>query len=163
MVAAFAKIDLTSPPLSKRHQNPRPTSPEATSQNLRTNMQINDGTPEPSTIQADLLTTEPTDEEVQEKPWKYVGYRRYAEFISSDDDFFVLRRFHTLNVRVALAYQDKLSMLEQQLSEMDNRHSRRQAPDVNNGTLRGDLDEREALLDETSEAVYRYSLQTCAH
>lgn len=98
-----------------------------------------------------------TDEEVLEKPWKYVGYRGYANFISSDDDLLILRRFNSLNVRVILAQQDKLSELEQELAEIDKQNSHRDAPDVNNGTIRDDLEERQFLLDNIKEEIYRYS------
>ncbi|KAK7403419.1 hypothetical protein QQX98_010832 [Neonectria punicea] len=63
-----------------------------------------------------------SDYEIRKKPWKYIGYRGYSDFISSEDDFFVLRRFDVLNVRVALALQDELSVLEEDLSRLDNRN-----------------------------------------
>ncbi|KAK1496173.1 hypothetical protein CTAM01_08360 [Colletotrichum tamarilloi] len=82
---------------------------------------------------------EPTEEEIQEKPWKYIGYKGYTNFISSDDDFFVLRRFDSLNVRAALALQDELSWLEEELGVLDNEFSAKAADDFNNGTLRQDV------------------------
>lgn len=96
-------------------------------------------------------------DEFQQKPWKYVGYKGYADFLSSDDDLFILRRFNALNVRVTLAQQDKISELEQRLVEIDERNSQLNSPDVNNGTRRDDLEERRLLLDEISEEIYRYS------
>lgn len=111
-----------------------------------------------STIATDDPDIEPTDREVQRKPWKYVGYKRYAEFISSDDDFFILRRFRSLNVRVALALQDQISVLEEQLDELDRKHSRRDAVDVNNGSIRNEpIEERERLLAQITESIRRYS------
>lgn len=92
------------------------------------------------------------------KPWKYVGYRRYAEFTSSDDDFLILRRFSSLNVRVALLLQDQISVLEEQLNELDRQHSRRDAVDVNNGSIRNEpIEERERLLAQIATSLPRYS------
>ncbi|TDZ67894.1 hypothetical protein CTRI78_v002716 [Colletotrichum trifolii] len=61
----------------------------------------------------------PTEDEVHRKPWKHIGYKGYSEFVSSEDDFFLLRRFDTLNTRVALALQDEVSQLEEELGEFD--------------------------------------------
>lgn len=101
-----------------------------------------------------------TDQEIREKPWKYIGYRGYADFMSSDNDLLVLRRFNALNVRVILAQQDKLSELEHELAEVDKRNSKRDAPDVNNGTLRDDIEERKLLLRDIKEEIYHYSMST---
>ncbi|KAI5918627.1 hypothetical protein F4810DRAFT_725541 [Camillea tinctor] len=104
-----------------------------------------------------LVESGPTDLEVQRKPWKFVGYRRYAEFISSDDDFFILRRFNTLNVRITLALQDQISVLEEQLEALDKQHSAKSATDINNGTFRGDIEERELLIHQITEALSQYN------
>ncbi|KAI0116332.1 hypothetical protein GGR51DRAFT_501039 [Nemania sp. FL0031] len=100
---------------------------------------------------------EPLPEEVQKQPWKYVGYRRYAEFISSDSDLFIFRRFGTLNARVGLLLQDRISLLEQKLINLDDEYSRRDAEPINNGTLRDDMEEREALLNEISYHLDKYN------
>ncbi|ETS82154.1 hypothetical protein PFICI_07156 [Pestalotiopsis fici W106-1] len=103
------------------------------------------------------LDTEPTDLEVQRKPWKYVGYRRYANFLASDDDLFVLRRFKDLNIRVALLMQDKLTELEEELNELDEAYSQRSAVDIHNGTFRNDAEDREELLEKISQGIFRYN------
>ncbi|KAI0185565.1 hypothetical protein EV127DRAFT_441135 [Xylaria flabelliformis] len=105
------------------------------------------------------LTTieEPLAEEVQKQPWKYIGYKRYAEFISSDGDLLIFRRFGILNARVGLFLQDKISMLEQKLANLDREFSRRDADPINNGTLRDDMEERETLLNEISYGLDRYN------
>ncbi|KAI1182577.1 hypothetical protein F5B17DRAFT_444127 [Nemania serpens] len=100
---------------------------------------------------------EPLPEEVEKQSWKYVGYRRYTELISSDSDLLISRRFGTLNARVGLLLQDKISRLEQKLMSLDNEHSRRDADPINNGTLRDDIEEREALLIEISHHLDRYN------
>ncbi|RYP39359.1 hypothetical protein DL767_002270 [Monosporascus sp. MG133] len=111
-----------------------------------------------STVADDGPDTEPTELEVQRKPWKYVGYRRYADFISSDDDIFILRRFSSLNVRVALALQDQISVLEEQLGELDRWHSRRNAVDVNNGSFRHEpIEAREEVLTKITKKISKYN------
>ncbi|KAI1123516.1 hypothetical protein F5Y10DRAFT_251693 [Nemania abortiva] len=100
---------------------------------------------------------EPLPEEVQKQPWKYVGYRRYAEFISSDSDLLIFRRFETLNARVGLLLQDKMSLLEQKLINLDSEYSRKNAGPVNNGTLRDDMEDREALLNEVAYHLHKYN------
>lgn len=101
--------------------------------------------------------TDPTAEEIQRKPWKYVAYKGYADFIASDDDFFVLRRFDSLGARVALSFQDEITVLEKELEELDGRHSKRESENLHNGTLRNDRAERKILLDTIAEKLQRYS------
>ena len=101
--------------------------------------------------------TEITELDIEEKPWKYIGYRGYAEFISSDDDFYILRRFDKLNARLCLRLQDEVCNLEERLSEIDHQYSRRESEDVNNGTFRDDLDDRAQLLDLLMDKIERYS------
>jgi hypothetical protein len=74
--------------------------------------------------------------EEHEKPWKYVGYKVFSRWVASDPSFFVLRRFGTLNARVALSLQDEIAQLEEKLDFMDNRYSSRDVPDVHNGSFR---------------------------
>ncbi|KAJ8131094.1 hypothetical protein O1611_g2531 [Lasiodiplodia mahajangana] len=100
---------------------------------------------------------EPLPEEVQKQPWKYVGYRRYAEFISSDSDLLIFRRFGALHARVGLLLQDKISLLEQNLVDLDEQYSRKDADPINNGTLRDDMEEREALLNDIVYHLGKYS------
>lgn len=103
------------------------------------------------------ISEEPLPGEVQKHPWKYVGYRRYTEFISSDSDLLIFRRFGTLNARVGLLLQDKVSVLEQKLMALDREFSRRDADLINNGTLRDYMEEREVLLNEIDYHLERYS------
>ncbi|KAI1350877.1 hypothetical protein F5Y01DRAFT_284593 [Xylaria sp. FL0043] len=100
---------------------------------------------------------EPLPVEVQKQPWKYVGYRRYTEFISSESDLLIFRRFGALNARVCLLLQDKLSLLEQKLFDLDKEYSRRSAHPINNGSFRDDIEERAVLLDEIAHHLDRYN------
>jgi hypothetical protein len=90
-------------------------------------------------------------------PRKYTGYRGFASFVASDTDFFVLRRFDKLNARVLLTLQDQLATLEERLEELDNKYSARNAPDIDNGTCRGDQPDRTELIDQISVKVREYS------
>ncbi|KAF3067680.1 hypothetical protein CFAM422_008367 [Trichoderma lentiforme] len=90
----------------------------------------------------------------QAVPWKYVGYRGYSRFISSDDDFFILRRFSVLNVRIPLALQNQLVMLERQLNELDNKYE--SEPQIHNGRFEGDEKDREELISCIEEKLRKY-------
>jgi hypothetical protein len=98
-----------------------------------------------------------TKEEIEKKPWKYIGYRGYADFIASENDFYILRRFASLNSRVALSLQDQISVLEEQLDDLDKHCSRRDAEDLHNGSFRDDREERTALVEVIYEKLTKYS------
>ena len=74
--------------------------------------------------------------ELSRKRWKYVGYRGFCDFVTSDDDFFILRRFSGLTARVLLSLQDELSELEAQLAALEDELSAKDAADVHNGSFR---------------------------
>ncbi|KAM7215586.1 hypothetical protein V8F06_009053 [Rhypophila decipiens] len=115
-------------------------------------------TPETAIGMTEIPTiTEPTEDEIQRKPWKYIGYHGYAKFISSDDDFLLLRRFDTMSSRVALSLQDELTVIEEQLGKMDAAYSRRESEDVNNGTMRDDLEERRMLINLAAKRLLKYN------
>lgn len=104
--------------------------------------------------------------EENEKPWKYVGYKVFSRWVASDPSFFVLRRFGTLNVRVALSLQDEIAQLEEKLDYMDKKYSERDTVDTHNGTFRdepftGDDDRQALVRDVLPEKLSRYS--TCLY
>ncbi|KAF9876167.1 hypothetical protein CkaCkLH20_06110 [Colletotrichum karsti] len=111
----------------------------------------------PSRHSSGTENEKPTDEQVHERPWKYIGYKGYAEFISSEDDFYLLRRFDTLNIRATLALQDEISQLEQQLENLDQEMRRVNGSHYNNGTMRGDEADRSALLSEITRKLKNYN------
>ncbi|KAI0882570.1 uncharacterized protein GGS22DRAFT_169768 [Annulohypoxylon maeteangense] len=98
----------------------------------------------------------PSKDEIALKPWKYIGYRGYAQFISSDSDLLIFRPFQELSTRIALRLQDKVSALETKLAKLDELHSQRESIDVNNGTFRDETDDRDAVLDDINIALDRY-------
>ncbi|CAH0028372.1 unnamed protein product [Clonostachys rhizophaga] len=95
--------------------------------------------------------SQPTKTEILDKPWKYVGYDGYSKFIASDSDFFILRRFSTLNVRIALALQDDISSLEEELAALDKKYSMKSHVDVHNGSLRHDQRDRKAVVEKITK------------
>lgn len=98
-----------------------------------------------------------TQDEVDEKPWKYIGYKGYTDFIASENDFFMLRRFASISTRIALKLQDEVLELEEKLEELDKKYSRRGAVDVNNGSFRDDEDDRAQVLELLRQKLVVYS------
>jgi hypothetical protein len=84
-----------------------------------------------------------SQEDIEMKPWKYIGYRGYSNFIASDADFLLFRRFASSNTRIALMLQDQVALTEKELEELDRRYSRKDVEDVHNGCFRGDQEDRE--------------------
>lgn len=99
---------------------------------------------------------EPSQDDIHRQPWKYLGYRRYAQFISSDDDLLIFRKFNDLSVRIALRLQDRISVLETRLTDIDISHSKKESNPVHNGTLRNGKDDRETIPNEIEIALSRY-------
>ncbi|TVY31443.1 hypothetical protein LSUB1_G008906 [Lachnellula subtilissima] len=100
-----------------------------------------------------IHTEQPTEEEIDRKPWKYIGYIGYADFLASENDFFIFRKFASLNCRVALSLQDQLSVLESDLEDIDTRYSKKNVEDVNNGSFRDDSEDRTELVDKISQKL----------
>ena len=101
---------------------------------------------------------EPSQEDVDRKAWKYAGYRSFCEFVSSDEDFFVLRRFGTLSARVLLHLQDQLAQLEEKLEATEQQLRQKNAPDVHNGSFRQDTRvQRKEIISEAQHVLREYS------
>lgn len=92
------------------------------------------------------------------KPWKQLGYPSFSKWMSSSDDFLVLRRFSTLNVRVLLLLQDRIVRLERDLGRYDE--AARQAPDefANSGSFRLDAwEDRKIIMNQLLPLLEQYS------
>jgi hypothetical protein len=100
---------------------------------------------------------QPTPDDIAKKPWKYIGIKGYSEFLASEDDLLIFRRFGALNTRILLVLQDEVSVLEQQLNDMDTFYSDKNGEDYNNGTFRDDMPDRADLLNHLREKLYQYS------
>ena len=96
-------------------------------------------------------------DEISEKSWKYIGYRQFSKFLSSDNDFISLRRFGNLHVRVLLTLQDEITVLESQLETIDQNASRITTKDTHNGTLRDDeVTKRGEVVKEIKKKLVEY-------
>jgi hypothetical protein len=51
--------------------------------------------------------------------FKYHGYPAFSQFMASENDFFLLRRFGEMNARVLLHLQWRISQLEEKIHEID--------------------------------------------
>ncbi|ERF68124.1 hypothetical protein EPUS_06935 [Endocarpon pusillum Z07020] len=99
-----------------------------------------------------------TSHDRSEKPWKYIGYRGFCDFVASDNDFFILRRFSALTARLLLILQDELVELETQLSVLESRLSEKLAPDVHNGSFRQETQKtRLDLIREIDKKLRAYN------
>ncbi|TVY82180.1 hypothetical protein LSUE1_G002455 [Lachnellula suecica] len=123
-----------------------PTSPPATSR-VSTSTRNSAST---------TSTEQPTNEEIERKPWKYIGYKGYADILSSDSDFCIFRKFLSLNCRVALSLQDQVSALEEELDSLDKHYSKKSTEDTNNGSFRDDREDRTELVEKIHTKLAQY-------
>ncbi|KAI0148255.1 hypothetical protein F4776DRAFT_306666 [Hypoxylon sp. NC0597] len=70
-----------------------------------------------------LDSPSPTEQEIDDYPWKYIGYKDFTSYVAADPDFFAVRRFGRLHTRAILTLQGHLTQLEERLDEMDKRFS----------------------------------------
>ncbi|KAF6818892.1 phytase [Colletotrichum plurivorum] len=56
-----------------------------------------------------------------------VGYNEFVDFLSSDDDIFILRRFDAAHARVLLHLQDQVSQLEKSLERVEESRNNEKA------------------------------------
>lgn len=94
--------------------------------------------------------------------WRDEGYPGLSRWMSSADDFLVLRRFGQLNIRVILRMQDRIVRKENELAELDefSRGQRGRLPGCSSLRLEPlpqcemVLDELRCLLKEYSKLIY---------
>lgn len=97
-------------------------------------------------------------EATREKPWKYVGYKNYSRVVGLNANFFYVRQYRTLNVRIILAMQDHIAELEDKLDRLDDELSRSDAPDFHNGSFRKETSrERLQLIWTIQRKLKEYS------
>ncbi|KAI0125318.1 hypothetical protein BJ170DRAFT_727234 [Xylariales sp. AK1849] len=92
------------------------------------------------------------------KPWRDEGYPAFSQWMSSSEDFLVLRRFGHLNARVLLLMQDRIIQLEESLADIDA--IARQSPDemADSSSLRDDPQvERTRVLDRLIVMLKNYN------
>jgi hypothetical protein len=94
--------------------------------------------------------------------WKYVGYPGLSKWMASSNDFIVLRHFGTLNLRVLLMLQARITRLEKDLEVLDG-YSRKLAGGQG-GAHSFELDSgspRDELMRKIAQATKEYSKFTC--
>lgn len=110
-----------------------------------------------SSLEGQILT----QNEVDRKPWKFIGYHGYSRFLCSDTDFLVFQRFDVASTRLILRLQDRVSILQERLEKLDRQLNRREAEDIHNGSFRQQDEEREKVLDKLQIALFDYSESLC--
>ena len=91
------------------------------------------------------------------------GYESFSDFVSSDPDFFIFRRFENINVRIILWLQDQIIQREERLDALHKGATH--DPNQGNGSLREDAKSRkecDMLMNELSRLVHRYSKSPCS-
>jgi len=88
----------------------------------------------------------PGKRSIEAEEWRYTGYPVFSQFVSSDNDFLIFRRFGTLGVRVLLALQDDLTLLEEELKSLDSACSERDGLQIHNGSFRTDSGSRRSKM-----------------
>ncbi|KAH6682598.1 hypothetical protein B0J14DRAFT_573949 [Halenospora varia] len=108
--------------------------------------------------QVTVMPGAPSQAEIDEKPWKYLGYNAFSSYLVSDPDNLVVRRFSKLFSRGLLYIQDHLSELEAKLDALDKKYTDivPEEDEVNNGTARDDMMDRKALVYEISKVQLKY-------
>jgi hypothetical protein len=55
----------------------------------------------------------------KDKPYKYIGYPGFCDYLADDNDGLLFRRFGALNARVLLSLQHDIEVQEQHLMDLD--------------------------------------------
>jgi hypothetical protein len=61
-----------------------------------------------------------SEEERRKKAWKYEGYDALSKWMASENDFFLFRRFESLNAETILYLQYRITQLEERLKTIHN-------------------------------------------
>jgi hypothetical protein len=96
----------------------------------------------------------------QKKPWKHQGYYAFSKWMASEDDFFVFRRFESLNANTILYLQHRISGLENKLHEIHRTVEESTEEKWRNSSLSWDANhrpERLQIMDELSCLLLHYS------
>ncbi|CAE7202766.1 hypothetical protein CFE70_008503 [Pyrenophora teres f. teres 0-1] len=99
-----------------------------------------------------------TDKEKFGKAWKYEGYKEFGRWMASDDDFFVFRRFESLNATTIAYLQYRISQLESKLEGIH--HANEQEKDRKNSSFKWDeqyQQDRFHIMGELSRLLLHYN------
>jgi hypothetical protein len=96
-----------------------------------------------------------------EQPWKTQGYQEFSKWMASENDFFVFRRFETLNANTILWMQYQISELERRLEEIHIIIQKSPAEDkLKNSSFKWDdkfNPERRDIMCQLSSLLLQYS------
>ncbi|KAK1965460.1 hypothetical protein LY78DRAFT_637519 [Colletotrichum sublineola] len=110
----------------------------------------------PVDLEMGCQTTEGLQERNRIEDYR-AGYPRFAALLAANDSFFVFRRFSRLRARILLLKQDRLSVLEEKLDQLDEHE---ESP-LFLGKSRCDKNEaRRALLQEMESCLADYDAFT---
>ncbi|KAF2106729.1 hypothetical protein BDV96DRAFT_625796 [Lophiotrema nucula] len=112
-----------------------------------------------------VATTNPaaqqlSEKEKKQKAWKYEGYREFSKWMASDDDCFVIRRFHSLNAHVILYLQDRIVEIEEELEKIHVKNASNHDDGQRNSSFRWDRlfePERDRLMKELADLLHQYN------
>lgn len=108
-----------------------------------------------------MSTGNPSPEEIKAKPSHYIGYPGFANWIASDNDFLVLRRFDGLAARVLLRKQWQLCKVEKQLADLDLKLSRGDDDSIDNGSFESDDPARTVCIGDADKQLGEYCIVLC--
>lgn len=127
-------------------------------QSCLTGLKNKEGKPDKATVPTLAQQLNIPEQELQDHPWKYLGYRVFSRWTGSEKAFLVVRQFATLNARIILSLQDDISLLEEQLELIEQQYCTLRGEDHENGSFRRDYHtERKILLDKIYTALQKYS------
>ena len=102
-----------------------------------------------------------SEKDKKQKAWKYEGYKEFSKWMASDDDCFVIRRFHGLNAHVILYLQDRIVEIEEKLDEIHKKNASDYKDTRRNSSFRWDRKcepERDRLMRELADLLHQYSM-----
>ncbi|KAF1957581.1 hypothetical protein CC80DRAFT_515725 [Byssothecium circinans] len=95
------------------------------------------------------------------RPWKYQGYREFSKWMASDDDFFLLRKFESLNATTLVWLQYRISAQEERLEEIHKSVEESTDSDwQRNSSFAWDavwMPERTKIMGELSDLLLQYN------
>lgn len=96
-----------------------------------------------------------------EPPYKAQGYQEFSKWMASENDFFVFRRFESLNANTMLWMQYRISELERRLEEIHQEIKDSKISDnLKNSSFKWDgkwRPERTRIMGELSGILLQYS------
>jgi len=111
-----------------------------------------------ASVGSTLSNASVTDKEKFEKAWKYEGYKEFGKWMASDDDFFVFRRFESLNATTIAYLQYRISELERNLEEIHTANEQQEKR--KNSSFKWDeqyQQDRFQIMNELSRLLLHYS------